>query len=211
MLEIEVLRFLKEHRSGTHAMLFYESPEKKREVLFSYLNYGINTKGLVYVCSEESPQEIEEEMKSFEIDTEYLKRKNRLSIRNYDEVYIVDGQVDIPQIISKFSTLANGYASSGLRGLRATAEMSCFFHKGKTEELLMYESAVHRKFSFKAEGICAFNIFEAMSSGFFEMAMPLLRAHDTVIFAGPEGQFVVDPSKVKADQMKRLMEVTASA
>ena len=83
--------------------------------------------------------------------------------------------------------------------------MSCFFRCGKVDELVAYENALHRKFAFAAEGICAYNISEMSALGFLGVLMPLVRAHDPVIFASPKGFIVVKPEKVEKKHLELMM------
>jgi hypothetical protein len=208
MLDPQIADFLSEFKRGTHAVLFYDTPENKREVLFSHLKCGHEgNEGLAYVCSEESPQQIRGEMKKFGIDADNMRSRNRLVINNYDSVYIENGEVNIPKIAGKFKDLAESYAASGLNGLRAAAEMSCFFQNHKEKELMDYEYALHRKLSMPAEGICAYNIRELTERNQLGLVMDLVRAHDPAIFTGPMGSLIIQPEKVKKEEVERTMQV----
>ncbi|HUH82907.1 MAG TPA: MEDS domain-containing protein [Nitrososphaerales archaeon] len=194
--------------TGTHAVLVYDSQKNKRDVLFDHLKLGVKTNGLVYACSEESPGEIRRELADEGVDVGGLEGKGVLSVKNYDDVYIVDGEVNIPQIISGFSSLAWGYQRQGLEGIRASAEMSCFFHERKVGELVEYEKALHREFSFPGRGICAYNLTEMVNSGGLELLWPILRAHKLVIMTGPNGSFAMEPEGVTKGDVEGTMGVT---
>lgn len=85
MLDSQISEFLANFRRGTHAVLFYDTPENKREVLFNHLKYGHQgNEGLNYICSEETTQQIRMGMKKFGIDADNMRSKNRLTINNYD-------------------------------------------------------------------------------------------------------------------------------
>lgn len=207
MLDTEVTDFLANFEAGTHAILFYDNPRSKRELLFNHLKFGQNRQGLAYVCSEESPEQIRNEMADFGLDTHSVRGSERITIANYDEVYIVNGKVKIPEIIGKFSSLVDLCKSKGLSGLRAGAEMSCFFHQHLVEELLAYERALHVKFSFSAVGICAFNVMEMLKSGRMDVFMSLVKAHDPIIYSTPNGFLLLKPPKVKPDDLETIMQV----
>ena len=207
MLSREVSEFLSKFSSGTHAVVFYDDLEKKREILFSHLKFGERNQGLAYVCSEESPQQIREQMKRFGIDADRLRTSGRLGISNYDEIYIVDQKVNVARIATAFSEMAEKYRLMGLEGLRASAEMSCFFREGKIKDLLMYEYSLHRRFGFQAEGICAYNIHDMERSGHLETIMPVIRAHETVILAGPNASVVLEPHNIEDKDFEKAMEI----
>ena len=196
--------FLSRFDPGSHVVLFYNDQKSKHELLFTHLKYGEHSQGLAYVCSEESPSLIRQEMQKFGLDTNSVKGTDKLTISNYDEIYIENGEVDIPAIIGKFAGMVDACRNRGLNGLRAAAEMSCFFKHGKIEELVAYERALHRRLMFKAEGICAYNITEISSQGYLDVVMPLVRAHDPVIFATPNGYLIMKPSKVGNKHIEQM-------
>ncbi len=207
MLDPKIARSLKEMRPGAHVVLVYDSLEHKKEVLFNHLKCGVGEAKLAYVCSEEAPQQVEREMEKFGIDVKGLEQTEMLSVGNYDEVYIKQDKVDVEGIIDHFSDLAWRCKKSGLKGLRAAAEMSCFFQCGKVKELTMYEYALHREFAFPGMGICAYNVLEMEKSGHLGMLMPLLRAHSRVILTGPLGISMLEPEKLEDNHVERMMQV----
>jgi len=208
MLSPAVSEFLEDFKPKTHAVVFYDAPEKKHDLLFNHLKFGAEkNEGLAYVYSEENSFEIQDGMKRIGIDVDGLKAKNRLALNNYNRVYIVDGKVDIPDVMSKFADLSKKYLSMGLDGMRASAEMSCFFKEEKVSELIQYENALHRKLDFQAEGICGYNIFDLSNSGSLGMIMPLVRAHDPVIFAGPKESLILEPDKVEEKDVEETMKI----
>ena len=208
MLSPEISEFLSDFKPKTHAVVFYDTAERKRELMFNHLRFGAEkNEGLAYVCSEEHPLQIQEEMKGFGIDVANLRERNRLLINNYNRVYIVDGQVNIPDVMTAFGDLAKKYQSMGLDGMRAAAEMSCFFKEEKVKELIAYEYAMHRKLAFQAEGICGYNIFDLSKSGYLGMIMPLVRAHDPVMLIGPNQSLLLEPEKVEEKQVEETMKI----
>jgi hypothetical protein len=163
--------FLADFKPKTHAIVFYDNQD---DILFNHLKFGAESnQGLAYVCSEERPLEIQKEMRKFGIEVDALRERNRLAINNYDRIYIVNHQVNIPTIMSAFADLSRKYISMGLDGMRAAAEMSCFFKEGKVKELIDYEYAPHRKFSFPAEELSVSDLF-ADRYGFDRFSFPKL-------------------------------------
>lgn len=208
MLSPEVSEFLEDFKPRTHAVVFYDSPEKKHDLLFSHMKFGAQkNQGLAYVYSEEDSLHVQDGMRRYGIDVDGLKARNRLELSNYNRVYIVDGKVDIPEVMNKFAELAKKYQRMGLDGLRAAAEMSCFFREDKIKDLIAYEYALHRKLAFPAEGICAYSIFDLSKSGYLEMIMPLVRAHDPVILAGPRESLILEPEKVEDKDVEEAMRI----
>ncbi|MDA4130536.1 MAG: MEDS domain-containing protein [Thaumarchaeota archaeon] len=207
MLSNDLIDFLTFFEPGTHAVFFYDNQEAKRELLFSHLKYGQNKQGLAYVCSEETPEQIRRKMIEFGLDANTVRGNQRLTIANYDEVYIVGGQVKIPEIIGKFSNMVDSCKANGFSGLRAAAEMSCFFKHNLVEEMVAYEKALHTRFFFSAVGICAFNVIEMLRSGHMDIFMSLIKAHDPIIYSTPKGFLLLKPPKARADDVERVMQV----
>jgi len=208
VISLEIARALRTMEPGTHGVLIYDSNENKRDVLFSHLRCGQDDSKLVYVCSEERPEQIGDEMKSHGIDVGGLMAKDRLTISNYDEVYIGrDGSVDIPNIIDGFAKLAWGCSRGGLGAMRAAGEMSCFFRRGKVVELVEYENALGKHFYFPGIGMCAYNVVEMQGAGCLDLLMPLLRAHGPVILTGPKGGVVLESERVQPAHVEQVMQI----
>jgi hypothetical protein len=191
---------------GTHAVVVYDSEERKEDVLFTHLKVGGRYDGLVYVCSEESPREAEDAMKKFGLDVDEREREGTLEVKNNDEVYIVDGKVDSRRIIKQFSDMAYDYSFRGY-GMRAAAEMSCFFDHRLVDELVAYEQDLHRKFSFPAFGLCGYNLVKIYNSGNLDVLWPIIRAHSLVIMTGPNGSFALEPEQVDQRDVEKTMAV----
>lgn len=210
MLSPEVAHTLKVMQPGTHTILVYDSPENKRDVLFTHLKYGQTDSKLAYVCSEETPSQVEEEMRKEGLDVNTLQKKGRLSVANYDEVYIKKGHIDIPGVVEHFSKLSWACVEEGMKSLRATAEMSCFVQHEKMVELEHYEHALGRQFPFPAMGVCAFNVVEMQRAGYMDRLMPLLLQHSTVILTGPKGSSVLESDRVKDHHVEKVFHVRLS-
>lgn len=203
----EVVRALRDMEPGSHTVVIYDSPQNKRDVLFSHLTLGKSNSKMVYVCSEERPDEIGREMSAYGLDVADLAKRDMLVISNFDEVYIPkDGRVDIKGIINGFSRLAWDCRSKSLT-LRAAAEMSCFFRKGKLVELVEYERALGKSFNFPGMGVCGYDVLEMQSSGALNTLLPIIRAHGRVIFTGPNGSVVMEPERVENDHVEQVMQI----
>jgi hypothetical protein len=189
---------------GTHAVLVYDSEERKQDALFTHLKVGGKYDDLVYVCSEETPAEAETAMRRFGIEVEERKREGTLTVKNYDEVYIVEGEVDSPAIIKRFSDRTYDDIQRGY-GMRAAAEMTCFFDQRKVDELVKYENDLHRKFSFPAMGLCGYSLVKMVNTGSLESFWPILNAHALVVMTGPNGCFALKPEEIDARDVEKTM------
>ncbi len=187
-------------------MLVYDNPQNKRDVLFDFLRWG-SDEDLVYVCSEEEPAQIREEMMSFGIQVDSLEERGMLTVRNYDDVYIVNEQCRAVSIVGEVSAMARRSLKKGFRGLRGAGEMSCFFRQGKVDELLQYERALHTTFDFPLKGICAYDVVQMGNSGYLETLLPIARSHGPVILTGPNGRAVLESKKLKEKDLETTMQI----
>ena len=190
-----------------HVLLFYDTLETKHSVLFNFLSAGLSDgKGAVYVCSEESPEEIRNAMQLFGIDVRKNEEEGNLIILNYDECYIENGEAECVRILAHWKEMYERFRKKGL-GLRATGEMGCFFKHNKVRELLRYEYATHRFLDLSRDGVCAYNVNTIVNTGYTEVIMPLVRAHGWAIFTGPGGSMVYEPENVEDYDVERLLKI----
>ncbi|MDH5439943.1 MAG: MEDS domain-containing protein [Candidatus Bathyarchaeota archaeon] len=203
----EVVHFVNSMKAKDHVILFYDTLKEKHNVLFNFLSASLsNGKGAVYVCFEESPEEIRNAMKLFGIDVRKNEEEGNLIISNYDEVYIENGQADCLKILAIWKEIYERFRKRGL-GLSAVGEMSCFFIHNKVRELLRYEYALHRFLDLSRDGICAYNVNTIVETGYTEIMMPLVRAHGWAIFTGPSGSMVYKPENVEDYDVERLLKI----
>jgi len=73
---VDIVDFVDNMKPTDHVLFFYDTPQKKREVLFNFLATGLaSRKGAVYVCSEETPDQIRHGMRAYGIDVNKTKKK----------------------------------------------------------------------------------------------------------------------------------------
>jgi hypothetical protein len=205
--EGEIIHFLNNMKPTDHVILFYDMLEKKHRILFNYISAGLQKrKGAVYICSEETPEQIRTGMKTFGVDVEKNEKKGRMMIRNYDEWYIRNGQVECLRILANWKETYEKFRKKGL-GLLATGETACFFKHDRVRELLRYEYACHKVFDTPMEAICAYNIHAIVDSGHTEVIMPLVRAHGWAIFTGQGGSMIYKPENVEDHDVERLLKI----
>jgi len=191
MEKSEILEFVKQMKAKDHAIMFYSKPKDKHQVLFTYLKAGLEAgEAAVYVASEETPDQIRQAMKKFSIDVDRFEKSGALRVIDYKNCYIFEGKVNPSKSKEFWKKLNNESISGGLKGLRVAGETACFFKHGMVKELVEYERSLHRVFELPIIGICAYdtNIVAKESGG--ELYLDLIKAHSTVIFAGPEESVV---------------------
>jgi hypothetical protein len=207
LISEEVSKFIHNMEPTNHVILFYDSKESKRRILNTYIVDGLeNEKGALYVCSEETPDQIRKGFTSSGIDVEENESSGRLMIKYYDPFYIENGQVDPLKVINKWHGILEGMNEKGL-GLRGTGEMSCFFRHEKVRALMKYEYALHRVLPIQMEAICAYHVPTVVNTGYTDMIMPLIRAHGGAIFTTESGTMIVEPEAIEDYEVERLLDI----
>jgi len=182
----KAIRFMEELRSTNHLIFVYDSPEAKYNVLFNYLKVGLdNGEAAVYVAADESPDQIREAMKRFDIKVKKYEETSALQILGYEDVYIIDGKFSMPTTMNIWNKLYNEALKQGFKGLRVTGEMACFFKHHFVQELIEYEKTLHRVLDIPMVAICAYNAnILNKSKDPINLYSELARAHGTVLFTG---------------------------
>jgi len=191
MEKSEILEFVRRMKAKDHVVMFYSKPEDKRHVLFTYLKAGLDQgEAAAYVASEETPNEIKQAMKKFGIDVDSVEKSGALHVIDYKNWYIIGGKSSIPKTMELWKKLYNEAMAKGFKGLRITGETACFFNHGMVKELVKYEKSLHKVFELPMTGICAYDTNVVAKEGGGEIYLDLIKAHSTVIFAGPEASVV---------------------
>ncbi|TRO54145.1 hypothetical protein E2P71_04855 [Candidatus Bathyarchaeota archaeon] len=190
-----------------HVLLFYDTQESKRRILYSYLAEGLKQgKGITYIRTEETPQDVYTGLASHGIDVEPNLASGSILTPSYDEFYIVDGKAETLKILNKWHEMSSYFQSKGL-GFRATGEVSCFFKEDKVRELLRYEYALHKVLYIPMDAICAYNLKTIVEKGYTDVIMPLVRAHGKAVFTAEGGTMVLEPENVEDTDIERLLEI----
>ncbi len=193
----EITRMLNGIAPGTHIVLIYDSPESKRDILFSHLALGVENSKLVYVSYKASLDKVKREMKESGIDAKHLERSGRLAVLDYEQVYLKDDKIDIPQAIGHLSHMAWSCKKENLDGgLRVAEERSGFLRRKMFGDLAMYERRLHRTFFFPATTVCAYDLTEVSTSGNLESLLAL-HSKDRLLLTGPNGFSVMEPKDVQ--------------
>ncbi len=173
-------------RPTNHLMFLYDSPEAKHNVLFNYLNVGLdNGEAGVYVSTDEKPSHIREAMKRFGIKVEKYEETGALRIFGYEDIYIIDGKFNMDTTMNLWKKLCNEASKRGFRGLRVTGEVACFFKHNLIRELIECEKALHRVLDIPMTAICAYNSHTlSKTDDPINLYTELSRAHGTVLFTG---------------------------
>lgn len=204
---LEVIEYLKQVKPTDHLIMFYDSQESKRNIVYDFLSEGLRQgKGVIYIYTEETPEEIAYGLNSKGIDFEPNYKAGHILTPQYDEFYFEKGVPEAIRIIKKIQETYAYFKDKGL-GMRGVGEMSCFFKEERVKELLRYEYALHKVLDFSIEAFCVFNIKTIVDTGYTEVIMPLVRAHGKAIFASENGVMVMEPEKVEDRDVEKLLDI----
>ncbi|MFW9850168.1 MAG: MEDS domain-containing protein [Candidatus Thorarchaeota archaeon] len=181
-------RTLKHLRPRDHVVLFYDSCELKHEVLFNYIKAGLEQgEATKYVCSEQTPEEIRKSMNQFGIDVALHERTGALQVLDYTDVYIVDGNFSIDDVMETWERFHTESRALGFNGMRVTGEMAFFFKHGLVKELMDYEKSLHTVLDIPITAICAYStkVLEEVEHP-INIYSELVKAHGKVLFAAKD-------------------------
>jgi len=175
------LNYVRNLEVGNHGIFFYNNPHEKHEVLFNFLQAGFQKgKGAIYVASQETSRQIRRHMEDFGLNVKALERDGVLRIFDYDDWYIIDGEVNSSQTLMLAKSVFAEVMEIGLKGLCACGEAACFFEHKKEKELVEYELVIGRKFDLPLTVLCAYDVNHAktLEEKFF---FSLVKAHGPVV------------------------------
>jgi sugar-specific transcriptional regulator TrmB len=183
-------RYIRQLTSTDHVVFVYDSLEGKHDVLFHFINEGLqNGEAAAYVCSEEHSSQIRDAMKRFGIDVEKYETANALHVLDYTHFYLLGGEFSVPKTLTLWRKMYDAALSRGFTGLRVTGETACFFKHGLTHELLEYERALNRPLDIPMTGICAYNINDLHKvDASINLYTELIKTHGTVLITKPAKQ-----------------------
>ncbi|MDH5391206.1 MAG: MEDS domain-containing protein, partial [Candidatus Bathyarchaeota archaeon] len=103
-----------------------------------------------------------------------------LRILDYDEFYIIDGEVNAPHTIMLGMRMFEEAMDIGLKGLHTCGEAACFFEHKKEKELVEYELGLGRKLDLPVTVLCAYDVNHAKSLE-EKLFFSLIKAHGSVM------------------------------
>ena len=175
------LDYARNLKVGDHGVFFYRGPYEKHEVLFNFLQAGFQKgEGGIYVASQENSKQIRRHMEDFGFNVKALERDGVLRIFDYDNWYIIDGEVNVSHVTMMSQYVFDEAMEIGLKGLRGCGETACFFEHKKQKELLEYELMIGRKLALPVTSLCAYDANHAkfLDEKFF---ISLIKAHGPVV------------------------------
>jgi hypothetical protein len=177
----KTLDYVRDLETGGHGIFFYRNPHEKHEVLFNFLQAGFHKgEGAIYVASQETSKQIRRCMEDFGLNVKALERDGTLRIFDYNDWYIIDGEVNLSHTMMLVRRVFDEAMEIGLKGLRGCGEAACFFEHKKEKELLELELMVGRKLNLPLTALCAYDVNHAKSLE-EKLFFSLIKAHGPVV------------------------------
>lgn len=153
-----VLDIMGQLRPRDHLAMVYESDNVKHGIVFAYLEEGLqNNESALYVCSEAPPDSIRQSMLGFGLDVEFYEKEGALTILDYSDVYISEGEFDATKAAKTWKDFSELAAKRGFCGLRIAGEAHFFFEKGLVSQLVEYEYSLKDELDIPATALCIYN------------------------------------------------------
>ena len=182
-----VLDFVRNMKATDHVILLYADTRDKRDVLFTYLEAGLEKgEAAAYVAGQETPGRIRQRMREFGIDLERYEKDSALRVIDHRDWYLIDGKFDTSKTLELWNKLLIDVEAKGFKGLRVAGEMACFFENRMVKELVEYEKALHKTLEIPMTAICAYDSVAVAEHGGVDLLLNLLKAHSTAIILVPK-------------------------
>jgi len=189
--DLDILNFVKGLQASDHAILFYNDLKNCRQALFTFLKAGMDKgEAAVYVAGRETSKQNQKATDEFSVNVKRYEMVGALKVVNYDEWYIINGKIDIPNIIMSWRKAVDAAKERGFKGMRVCSEMSCFFRRNLVNEMVEYEKACDRRLEIPMTAICAYdlNLLTPLGEKLF---LDVLKTHSHILFAEPDLGFNV--------------------
>jgi DNA-binding CsgD family transcriptional regulator len=154
------LRTISDLRPGDHACCFYETAEKHRAVLTSFLRQGLEQgRKVVYILDVSTAEAILAYLRRDGLDVEPYLARGQMVFLTSDETYMQGGVFDPDRMIVELQAQTDQAVAEGYPGLRITGEMGWVLRGlPGSERLIEYEGRVNEFFpGSKCVGLCQYD------------------------------------------------------
>lgn len=159
-----------------NALLFYDRDETLDKFLFSYIKRGLQKDETVFYWSGiRTAEKAEERMSSCGIDCDYYKKKGMLHFTTYDEMFLVDGRLDLlhchRNLFDILKKIRNG------NNVRVATESNWWLLADVFENAIDME-ATHEMIPQFASVVCTYNVADLLKYVNIYHLAKLMELHD---------------------------------
>lgn len=175
----EIIRKLADLAPHSHAVLFYTDIRAKREVVFPFLQKGLQNKGVaVYATSHEPLEEVRDAMRRWGINVDEHEADRSLVICDHQSFTTPDGRLNDLKIDQFLKDLVE-------RGgpVKVAADPTLLVKRGMVDEVVRREQVLKRRLELPLTMVCAYEetVTDTRNG---EFLIEMLRAHSYAVFPG---------------------------
>jgi len=157
MLSEQVVSRVKKASKGNHMVLFYNSQKEKHQIIFPFIEHGLEKgEAIIYLSDEQSARQIIKELSTFGIDVEKQEKTGALKILEGEEWYVENGTINKELVVKKWVKAFSDATKKGFCGLRVSGEPTYFFRHNLLKPWMEYERSLPRTFDFPITAICRY-------------------------------------------------------
>jgi len=187
LVKTEVLEFVKKMKPPDHALMFYASPEDKHLVFSTYLKTALERGGAgVYFFSQDSAVQTATSLKQFGLNLDKYMKNGVLQLIDQNRQTFIDLAPRQEDCLNQLKNSYKQLTSKGFREVRIAQEMAFFLNNGDTINCLVeYEKSL-KSLNLPVTIICGYEFESFCGLGDGDLYLSLIKAHGTIIFAGPK-------------------------
>ena len=177
MLSEQVMSSVKKVPKGSHMVLFYNSQKEKHQIIFPFIEHGLEKEeAIIYLSDEQSIKQIIKNMSTFGIDVDKHEKTGALKVLNGEEWYVENGTINKELVVKKWMKALSDATKNGFSGLRVSGEPTYFFRHYILEPWMEYERSLPRTFDLPITAICRYKTRDLESHN-MSYLLELVRIH----------------------------------
>ena len=162
---------------GSHMILFYNSRKEKHQIIFPFIEHGLEKEeAIIYLSDEQSVKQIIKDMSTFGIDVDKHEKTGALKVLNGEEWYVENGTINKELVVKKWMKALSDATKNGFSGLRVSGEPTYFFRHNLLEPWMEYERSLPRRFNFPLTAVCRYKTRD-LASHKMSYLLELVRIH----------------------------------
>jgi len=175
------LDLLSSLEGGNNALLFYDSDKTLERFLFRYVKAGLQKgESVFYLSGIRTVEEAEQRMTSCGIDCDYYKGNGMLHFTSYDDIFLVDGRLDLSNARRNLFKMAK--TNHNGNNIRLATESNWWLLADVFENALDMETT-HEMIPHNMSIVCSYNIANLMGYANIYHLAKLMELHNDTLLA----------------------------
>lgn len=158
----KALHLLGSIRRGRNALIFYDQEKTLETCLFSFVKAGLErNEHCFYWAGINRIEDVEQKMLDQGLDIDHYRSKGLLSFLSYDDLFIVDGKLDLLNGFRRIFELTNSGNCNGNSRYRMATESGWWLLSDLFEKAMEAE-ATHETLPRNISAVCTYNIHQML-------------------------------------------------